>query len=99
MNDNALQIEVKANCPACGSYRYLREGQVENVIYRKCMECGKRGSVIRLSSAEVSRVELHQEVAGKKLLDTAKPLKGKQYKRLKRALKQCVLVEALRENP
>jgi len=54
------QIEIRPVCPKCGCERYVRDGQVERVVYRKCLapECGHRGTVLRFTNDEVSELRM-----------------------------------------
>lgn len=55
-------IEVKADCPNCGSERFnewsrkFSDGSGRFVIIRKCRDCGKKAAVTRVKMSDVERV-------------------------------------------
>lgn len=55
------EVEVRAVCPKCGSGQYAHNGVTGDVIYRKCLKCGYKGKVLRVTTAEVLEVVLRGE--------------------------------------
>jgi len=47
-----LGVEVRAVCPACASEKYMMYGQKDDIVYRKCRDCGHMGKVRRYRSDE-----------------------------------------------
>lgn len=58
----ALQIEIRADCPKCGARDYRNNGSSGQVIYRKCQSCGHSGKVHRLTQAELTEMLRRGEI-------------------------------------
>lgn len=51
-------IEVKHDCPACGSAKHHNQGNNGGIVYRVCQSCGHRYKTVQICLSDIASIEM-----------------------------------------